>query len=113
MHVPTFRPIKTFPKRLIRKLIYIAKNIVFLVRTRLGFSGARIVGITPCGNTLLQLNKNYALGCKGTVLELPRDRVIYEYVKNRGSWELEESEFLARGLKMACRQPTSTALLDI
>jgi len=79
----------------------------------LGFSGAKIVGVTPCGNTLLQLNKDYALGCKGTVLELPRDQVIFEYVKNKGSWELEECEFLARGLKRACRQSTQTALIDI
>ena len=93
----------------------ISKNIGFSsIAVPLGFFGARTVGVTPSGNTLLKLNKDYALGCKGTVLELPQDLVIYEYVKNYGFWELEESEFLARGLKRACRNPnTKTAFLDI
>jgi len=112
--VPAPLPIKTFPQRLIRKWLYIAKNIVSLIGVRMGFFGARIVGATPGGNALLRLNKNYALGSKGTVLELPRDQVIFEYVRHKGFWELEESEFLARGLKRACRQPhTKTVLLDI
>jgi FkbM family methyltransferase len=112
--LPTPRPFRSFPQRLIRKWLHISKNIGTHIGVRLGFFGARVVGVTPSGNTLLRLNKDYALGRKGTVLELPRDRVIYEYIKNRGFWELEESEFLARGLKRACRQPnTKTVLLDI
>jgi FkbM family methyltransferase len=79
----------------------------------MGFLGARIVGTTPIGNTLLQLNKNYALGPKGTVLELPMDRVIFESVRKWGVWELDESKFLARGLKIACRNTPKVALLDI
>ncbi len=54
---------------------------------------------TSSDNARLKLNKNYALGNKGFVVELPRDKMIYTYIKNRGSWELEESEFLASGLK--------------
>ena len=80
----------------------------------MGFLGAGIFGTTSNGNTLLQLNKNYALGPKGTILELPMDLAIFESVRMRGNWELEESKFLALGLKIACRQPhTKTALLDI
>ena len=120
--VPSPTPIKTFPRRLIKKWLLIAKEVVYFtnevistIGSRLGFLGARIVGVTPNGNTLLQLNKDYALGCKGTVLELPRDRFIYESVKRKGFWELEESEFLARGLKRACRDSGTqkVALLDI
>jgi len=106
-------PIKTFPKRLIIKWLHIAKNIVTKIVVGGGFSGARIVGTTPNGNTLLQLNKNYALGPKGTVLELPLDSAIFKYVRNWGAWELDESEFLARGLKVACRNTSKVALLDI
>ncbi len=107
-------PIKTFPKRLIIKWRYIARIIVDPIGTRLGFYGARVLGVTPTGNTLLQLNKDYALGCKGTTLELPKDQVIYKCIKNKGSWDLEGSKFLARGLKKACENPhTKTALLDI
>jgi FkbM family methyltransferase len=112
--VPAPLPIKTFPQRLIRKWLYIAKNTVSFIGVRMGFFGARIVGATPSGNALLRLNKKYALGAKGTVLELPRDQVIFEFVRHKGFWELEESEFLARGLKRACRKPnTKAALLDI
>jgi FkbM family methyltransferase len=111
--VPAPLPIKTFPKRLIRKWLYIAKNLVPLIGVRMGFLGARIVGTTPNGNTLLQLNKNYALGPKGTVLELPMDLVIFKYVRKWGAWELDESKFLARGLKIACRDTPKVALLDI
>jgi FkbM family methyltransferase len=42
------------------------------------------------------------------------DRVIYKSVKNKGSWELEGSKFLARSLKKASENPhTKIALLDI
>ena len=107
-------PIKTFPERLIIKWRYIAHLIFDPIGTSLGFYGARILGVTPIGNTLLQLNKDYALGCKGTILELPKDQVIYKNVKNRGTWDLIGSKFLADGLKKASQQAhTKTALLDI
>jgi FkbM family methyltransferase len=109
--LPRLLPFETFPQRLIRKWSYIAAR---LIGNRLGLVGARIAGVSPSGNTLLQLNKNYALGRKGTVLELPQDRVIFESVKNDGYWELEESKFLASALKKAGRQQsTKTALIDI
>lgn len=107
-------PIKTFPQRLIRKWLYVVMNIVSNAGNLLGLLGARVIGISSNGNVILQLNKSYALGLKGAVLELPRDQVIFEFVKKRGSWELEESKFLSHGLKNACRQPhKKTALIDI
>jgi len=114
-------PINTFLQRLMRKWLWIAKNILHFagnldthIGSRLGFSGALMVGVTSSGNILLQLNKDYALGCKGTVLELPRDRIIYKSVKDNGFWELEESKFLARGLIKVSQKPRArVALLDI
>ena len=107
-------PVKTFPQRLIRKWLSIPKNLFVPYGLKFGFLGAKVVGETPSGNTLLQLNRDYALGSKGTVLELPLDKHIYEYVKSYGFWELEESKFLARGLKRLGKLPSSTtALLDI
>jgi|688.fasta_scaffold97068_2 FkbM family methyltransferase len=111
--VPALLPIETFPQRIIRKWLYIAKNIVSPIGVRMGFLGARIVGTTPNGNTLLQLNRNYALGPKGTVLELSMDLVIFKHVRKWGAWELGESKFLARGLKIACRNTPKVALIDI
>lgn len=106
-------PIKTTPQRLIRKWLYIAKNIISFIGVQTGLFGARIVGVTQNGNTLLRLNKDYALGHKGTKLELPRDLGIFESVRKRGIWELEESEFLARGIRKAGDAGKRTALLDI
>ena len=113
---PNPYPIRTFPKRLIRKWLTIANSIYAIyanIGYRLGFFGARIVGVAPNGNTLLQLNKNYPLGSKGTVIELPRDLVIFESVKKLGAWELNESKFLAQGLKRAYKNTHKVALLDI
>ena len=107
-------PSKTFPQRLIEKLRYIGRNIVVPIGLKFDLLGAKVVGETPSGNTLLRLNRDYALGSRGTVLELPRDKHIFEHVKNYGSWELEESKFLARGLMRLGELPSSTtALLDI
>jgi len=111
--LPTPLPIKTFPQRLIRKWLYISMKIVSPIGVRMAFLGARIVGTTPNGNTLLQLNKKYALGPRGTVLELPMDLVIFNHVIKWGAWESVESKFLARGLKIACRSTPKVALLDI
>lgn len=111
--IPAPLPIRTFPHRLIRKWLWIAKNVISIIGVRMGFLGARIVGATPNGKTLLQLNKNYPLGPKGTVLELPMDGVIFRSVRISGAWELDESKFLADGLKMACRNTSKVALLDI
>ena len=127
-------PFKTFPKRLIRKWRNILANILsptqrisrtlnqnakvftsaIAIRIRSRFRGARIVGVSQNGNTILRLNKNYALGRKGTDLELPQDLVIFESVKRRGDWELEESEFLAIALRKVGKITSSkAALLDI
>jgi FkbM family methyltransferase len=115
--VPIARPTpaNNFIQRSIRKWLFIAHVVISTIGPRLGFFGARVVGVTPNGHTLLKLNKGYALGGKGTVLELPRDRGIYEDVRRRGVWELEESKFLARGLKNAYRNPQiqKVALIDI
>ncbi len=107
-------PLNTFPQRLIRKWFHIGRDFILFLCNRLEILGATIVGTSSSGNTLLRLNKNYPLGRKGSILEIPLDRAIFQYVKNRGYWELAESKFLARGLMVASRLPgTKTALIDI
>jgi FkbM family methyltransferase len=107
-------PLKTFPRRLRVKWIFIVDNIFWPVKNKLGISSIKILGETPIGNTQLRLNKTIPLGAPGSVIELPRDTVIFRSVSRQGSWELEESEFLARGLKTVCQQSDSkAALLDI
>ena len=112
--IPKLFPLETFPQRLLMKLSTIARNLYELSGVRLGFLGASVSGSTDYGNTLLKLRKNYALGVKNSVIELPKDLTIYESVKNHGSWELEVSRFLAVGLTKTCHSSRSkTALLDI
>jgi len=107
-------PIRSFPKRLIKKWHFIGNNLVGIIEVKFNFVGARVVGETLSGSTLLRLNKDYALGRKSTELEIPRDKVIFESVKRWGSWELEESEFLAFGLRKVGQLPNCrVALLDI
>ena len=61
-----------------------------------GLFGASILGFASNGNVMLALNKSYALGPKGTVLEIPLDRVIFKSVRQSGMWEIEESIFFCR-----------------
>lgn len=105
--------IKSFHQKLIRKWIYNAKNLVIYSSSICGFSGAKDIGIGPSGNNLLKLNKNYPLGHKGTIIELPKDNVIFKHVRLRGTWELVESKFLASGLQKAGGIKSKLALLDI
>jgi len=107
-------PIRSFPRRLIKKWRFIIGNLVGTIEVKFNLVGARVVGETSSGSTLLRLNRDYALGRKGTELEIPQDKVIFESVKRRGSWELEESEFLAFGLRKVGKiQNLKVALLDI
>jgi FkbM family methyltransferase len=103
-----------FLKKAIRRLLSIFKSAVIKICVKMSLLGAKDVGVTSYGNNLLRLNKDYALGRKGTVLELPKDDIIYKYVKFKGNWELTDCRFLARGLKKACMQlQLKTALIDI
>lgn len=107
-------PLKDFPERLIKKCFYVMEGYLFIIKYRLGNSGAKKLGLSPDGNALLQLKKESALGPKGSVLELPQDQQIFETVQKTGSWALEESIFLAEGLKKTQGLSNSkTALLDI
>jgi len=107
-------PIKSFHKRLVKKWGSIGINSVETILYKFNFTGAKVVGKTPNGNTILRLNKDYALGDKGTELELPRDHAIFKAVKRWGSWELGESEFLSLGLRKVKNLSNSkTAFLDI
>jgi FkbM family methyltransferase len=114
--VPLTKPIpaKTFPRRLLAKWLFICRNIIMYLGPKHGFFGAKSVGISPMGNSLLRLNKNYALGSKGFVVQLPKDQVIFESVRKNGAWEIEESKFLSDHLKKASEFGNSKiALVDI
>lgn len=109
-----FSPAAIFLKKLIPKWFFTSKNLILILGSNLGFYGAKVLGTTLSGNTLVKLNKNYAVGKKGFILELPRDQVIFSSIRKNGEWELNESEFLAVGLNKIClKYNLKTALLDI
>jgi hypothetical protein len=66
--------------------------------SHLGINGAKLIGFNSNGNAQLRLNTDGVLGLKGTILELPKDDVIYKSVQRAGNWELDECVFLADGL---------------
>ena len=92
----------------------IADEVLELLGVGRRFSGGREVGLSSNGNSFLKLNVDYPLGQKGNCIEVPRDKEIYDSVRRRGQWGLEESLFLADGLKIICERSNSrNALLDI
>jgi FkbM family methyltransferase len=112
--IPKFLPIKTFPYRFLKKFTLIINNLLRNLGAISGIIGAKKVGISTNGNILLKLNRSYPLGEKGLVLELPRDRTIFNRVKRYGCWEINESIFLAQGLRAAENKTDSKiAFLDI
>jgi len=103
-------PLTTLPMRLMMKWIHIIR-LLFKVE------GAQVIGQSPHGSTLLKLRRDCALGRKGSILEIPKDHVIYESVRQFGSWELDEAKFLASALKRSAKNlvgsESRTVLLDI
>jgi FkbM family methyltransferase len=93
------------------------KTVHFLrvLGQKLRLTGSRQTGFLHDDITTLVLNKSYPLGIKGTVIHLPKDKMIYEFIKLRGKWEFAESEFLANELKRLCfgRNKERVALVDI
>ena len=71
------------------------------------------MGTSKGGNTLLTLNRNSPLGPRGTIISLPRDRVVFESVRQEGSYSPDVSEFLRGGLDAVPQAKTRAALLDI
>jgi FkbM family methyltransferase len=82
---------------------------------KLRLTGARERDSSENDLVTLVLNKSYPLGAKGSHIHLPEDKIIYEFIKLRGSWELEESTFLAEELRMLCsiENQEGVALIDI
>jgi hypothetical protein len=106
--------LKALPKQLITRTFVIFKILIHSILSMYGFSGAKLVGKTDYGNSYLKLNKNCALGYKGSTIELPRDQTIYKYIKLYGYWEIEEANFLAKFLKKLCENKDfNVAFLDI
>ena len=95
----------------LRKLVVIARRVSQLLR----LTGARELHLTDSGMATVVLNRNYPLGVRGSEINLIKDQMIYEFVKLRGKWEIDESKFLASQLKIlsSMEDPRKIAMIDI
>ena len=85
----------------------------FLLPT-LRLSGARKIENMRNTNSHLILNRTQALGEKNFIIEVPKDKVIFEHVKRLGCWEVEVCLFLSQGLKeIANREKKIGTLIDL
>ena len=99
----TFKIKKIFIFNSYLTLIKLIKNFLKLefnkILNILGFRGAKELGNIANLNSQLKLNQNYPLGKKGTLIQIPKDKVIFDAVKLRGQWGTEESIYLAKFLQ--------------
>ena len=56
-------------------------------------SAARGIETLDNGNQLVKLRRHSPLGIRGTILELPRDQVIFRAVARGGEWDFELSKY--------------------
>jgi len=90
------------------------KRFWFSRGAQIGVCGSSVAGTTAEGNHILRLNRNYALGPKGTLVHIPKDLGMYESVRTSGKYGLAESQFIASGLVSASKSPKDkVALVDI
>lgn len=61
----------------------------------MNFSGAKEIGIGPCGNIVLEINRSSDLGRKGERILVPYDQVIFQNIVRLGVWEKNESKYLS------------------
>jgi len=85
-------PLSTFVERLWYKNVHIYS---WFVLSEIHASGAKLLKLVPNELQMLELNRKSPLGLKGSKLILPKDKVIFEWVRRRGLWELEEVKFLS------------------
>jgi FkbM family methyltransferase len=60
-----------------------------------GLYGAKRVPSRNPEVALLKLNRTTSLGLRGDLVELPSDGTISNFVRQRGTWELDECQFIA------------------
>jgi FkbM family methyltransferase len=79
-------PLSTLKTRLREKL--------FHFRRRHSLLASKEISTDNHGNVLLRFRKDCEAVIKGGLLKVPRDQMIFEYLKNLGCWAKEESDFL-------------------
>ena len=114
--VPIVRlnPKKTFFPRIFIKIKTILILAINRILCSLKIRGGKVVGFSKEGNVYLKFSVDTPIGMKNEKILLPRDYVIFQSIRTRGSWEKELCSFLAQifNTRLATNQ-TATHLLDI
>ena len=97
--------------------VKIQRKFIFIFGDILNLNACIVIGFSDDGNAILKLKKSTALGKKGDLIELPRDKVIFEYVRRFGHWSIETSDFLAHSINKLNTPMANTtktiALIDL
>ena len=106
----TLFPLKSFHLRIYKKWKFLVN---YRLLPFLHIKGARKFEELQNGNVLISLNASSSLGPKGTVIEVPKDKIIYEELRHRGEWEKEVSNFLSTCIKDLKKESSSITLVDL
>ena len=109
--IPNPRPFSTFFARFTQKWMFMLRFFGIRFGLALGITGAKSIGYTAERNAILRLNRNGVLGPKGSLIHLPKDKVIFWHVRYLEEWEIDESKFIAKNL--ARFETEKIALIDI
>ena len=108
--IVTLLPLKTFHLRIYNKWKFL---INYRLLPFLHLKGARKLQELQHGNMLIRLNADSSLGPKGTVLEVPKDEIIYQELRHRGEWEKEVSKFLSECIRDLKKESQNITFLDL
>jgi FkbM family methyltransferase len=81
------------------------------LRILLGLTPFRIIDETAEGLVFLLARIKTPLARRGEVIAIPRDKMIFSYVRNYGQWGLEEAQFLVKVAKSRTEFTDSDLLL--
>lgn len=74
------------------------KEKLFHFRRQHSLLASKEISTDTQGNVLLKFRRDCEVVKKGGLLKAPRDKMIFEYLKNLGCWAKEESDFLVEQL---------------
>ena len=103
-------PLKTFHLRIYKKWKFL---INYRLLPLLHLKGARKFEELQNGNVLIILNAASSLGPKGTVIEVPKDEIIYQELRHRGEWEKDVSNFLSSCISDLKKESRNITFLDL
>jgi FkbM family methyltransferase len=109
----SFFPVKTLPKRLVNRFFFIGKYVFAFWFNFFGYRGCRSIGKKFNNEVeILEILKNGPLGLRGETFLLPKDDVMFKFVRAYGFWEKEESNFFVEEIQ-SCKSFDSIVFVDI